>query len=455
MISVPNHQPLSSGSRVLAIVGLVLLMMASGCKTPEKLPRKTTTRPSRPSTLPKPKAKPKVDTVQWSEVEREVESESAEAADEFEGSSTSASYDIRVLLPFDAATKASVADTDDRFVNYYGGMLMAVDILNNQGKRFNIDIKDIGSRSTSIDGQVSQLAGDADVIVAPFHKGQVAPIAEYGKATKTTVVSPWLVSGKVTKDNPYYVKLMPDLTEYYQKIMTHVSQTYDADQVVIIGNDTDASKIKYLQNLAQAMYRTGEEPAVEEYIVNQDSLANGETAFDSIFYRPNDLVVIIPNYSGSDESFVYSCVRRLAVERGEQRVITYGMPLILDSDRMEYDYFRSLNMHVARSKYVDQYDNRVRAFKQDYFARYGAIPTDDAYEGYDMMMFLGEQLWDSGSKFQTVSNDLSDPYLQSSFMIAGKPKKGVEMIKSPTDVEYYVNKHIDIIKFDNGRFVKQ
>lgn len=454
MISVRNHQLQSSGNKLAGLIVLLVALLLSACKTKDQLPRKprTTTPPPKKKQVLKPK--PKVDTVQWTEVEREVKSEDPDKGDEFEGASSRSSYDVAVLFPFDAASMKEATDTDDRFVNYYGGMLMALDILNNQGKQLNVSVRDIGDRNTKLDDEVAQLVGGADLVIAPFHKRQVKAVAQYGLRKKTTVVSPWLVSSKVTKDNPYYVKLMPDLTDYYQAIMSDITSRYHKEQVVIIGNDSDGSKIKYLQGLAKAMYGTGNDLAIEQYIVDQDSLMNGETAFDSIFYRQDDLVVVIPNYSNSDESFVYNCVRRLAVEKGEKKVVTYGMPLILDSDRMEYDYFKSLNMHVARSKYVDREDHRVQSFKRDYYARFGAIPTDDSYEGYDMMMYVGESLWESGKTFQTRNSGISDKYLQSSFLIAGKPKKDVEMVTGPEDVEYYSNKKIDIISFKDGRFTR-
>lgn len=446
MTSVPSHRRRLSGSRGW-LYGLLLILSISACGTTESLPRRPSTRPTTP-VVTKPKVK--VDTVSWTEVDETTDPASDEDIAVVAGKKER--YDISVLIPLEVSAKGSMADSDDRFVNYYGGMLMAVDILNNQGKQYDIHVHDVGSRSQSIADRVPTMVDHADVIIAPFHREHVEAVAAYGLDHKIPVISPWLVSSKVADGNPYYIKLMPDLRDYYQVIMEDIAARYDKEQVVIIGNDTDRSKVKYLQELAKALYRTGEEDAVQEYLVEADSLANGVTAFDTTFFRAKEKVFVIPNYSTSDESFVYGCVRRLAVEKGATQLTVYGMPLVLDSDRMEYDYFKALNMKVARSKFVDRFDQRVISFKTDYYARYGALPTDDAYEGYDMMMYIGDKLWQHGVDFRSHLSEQSDPYLQSSFAVEAKLAKSSTGDDATDEVDYFVNRHIDIITFAEGRF---
>lgn len=442
----------SSGNKIILALGIIVML--ASCGSTENLPRKS----RKPRTTKKDKPKittvevtPKVDTAEWTEVE-DVE---VPPITEFEELNIIKEdvYDIEVIFPFDAASLSEdLSDSDNRFINYYGGMMMAFDILNNQGKRFNINVRDAGSRSSSVGGKLSSWAdAETDLIVAPFHKKQVEEVAKYGKQKEIPVVSPWLVSSSIAKENPYYIKLMPDITDYYYAIVDDVTQRYTPEQVVIIGDNTDQKKMTYVQNLCKALYKErGYDQGVEEFIVDQDSLANGELAFDHIYQREQPLVVIIPNYSSSDEKLIYNSVRRLSIEKGEQEVIVYGMPILLSSDRMEYDYFKTLNMCVARSKYVDQKNDRVIAFKSDYLARFGAIPTEDAYEGYDMMMYIGENLWKYGKNFQYHLDTKSDYYLQSAFDVqVERPKDAGEDF---TKVDYFVNKNIDIIRFVDNRF---
>lgn len=455
MISVPNLLQRLSGNKIILL--LLLSIFIGACSTTETLPRKRSrTKKPKKTTYTKVEVKSNVDTVEWTD----IDTEGKPPISEFEemGIEKESEYDISVLFPFNASQLlgADLTDSENRYLNYYSGMLMAVDILKNQGKALNINVHDIGSSSTDLSSKVSRYVdNDTDVIVAPFSKKQVVEVAKYGKAKKIPVVSPWLVSSTVTKENPYYIKLMPDIREYYFAIMEDVSQNFTAEQVVIVGENSDKSKIAYLQELAKEMYGTGEEDAVEEFIVDPDSLANGEFAFDSIFIREQPLVVIIPNYSSSDESLIYGCVRRLSVEKREQTVHAYGMPILLNSDRMEYDYFKSLNMRVARSKFVDKHNARIGNFKGDYFSRYGAIPTDAAYEGYDMMMYLGESIWEYGKSFQYHLDKKSDYYLQSAFDI--QKKISAEDIEKERfdEIDYFVNKNVDIIEFKENKFSRQ
>ena len=451
MISVQSRRLLLSGNKCLFIVLLAILFNA--CSTTESLPRRKKGK-AKQRTHTKVKIQPKVDTVQWTVVDEEEHPPISDGSNR--GLDLLDEYVIDVLFPFDLneVRKEDLTDVENRYINYYAGMLMAIDILDNQGKKLTINMNDIGDRKRDIKRSMSSLVSSkSNVIVAPFHKDQVKAVADYGKRKKIPVVSPWLVSSTVTKDNPYYIKLMPDITEYYFAIMEDIAKRFSKEQVVLVGDASDRNKLDYLQELALTLFdEVTEEEGIEEYIVEMDSLANGVAAFDNIFDRQDTLVVVVPNYSGSDESYIYGCVRRLSVEKGETPVVIYGMPIMLNSERMEYDYFNSLNMCVARSKFVDKYNERVKAFEQDYLARFGSIATEDAYEGYDMMMYLGESLWKYGREFQYHLDQRSDYYLQSAFNIQKKHPKTAIASEKFDEIDYFVNKQVDIIRFKENKF---
>lgn len=454
MISVRNRRQLLSGNKYVYL--LLLSLVVSACSTTERLPRRT--KKKQDKTNKRIEIEPKLDTIVWTEVD-EDEKPPITDGDSKRKLNLLDDYVVDVLFPFDLSelAKEELTDSDNRYLQYYAGMLMAIDILDKQGKKMTINIKDIGDRKADVKRSVSRLVSkNSNVIVAPFHKEQVKAVADYGKRKQIPVVSPWLVSSTVTKENPYYIKLMPDITEYYFAIMEDISRRFNKNQLVLIGDKGDRNKLDYLQELASTLFTDLEEgEKVQEFIVNTDSLANGVTAFDNIFNRRDTLVVLIPNYSGSDESFLYGCVRRLSVEKGDTPVVVYGMPILLNSDRMEYDYFYGLNMCVARSKFVDKYDNRVKAFERDFIARFGSIATEDAYEGYDMMMFLGESLWKYGTSFQYHLDRKSTYYLQSAFDIQKKhPKSALESEKFD-EIDYFVNKQVDIIRFKDNKFSRQ
>ena len=162
---------------------------------------------------------------------------------------------------------------------YYAGVKMALNLLNEEDIALNVTVLD--AESDNFDVKLQQTR-DADVIIGPKERGQLATAAQYGKNNGIPVVSPWLSSTKVTSNNPYYIQLKPSLKKHMDKIVRHVKENFSDEQVFLLGrkNRKDLSMMRYIQNVADALTRGSEEKPFQEYFIEEDSLIIGETAFD-------------------------------------------------------------------------------------------------------------------------------------------------------------------------------
>ena len=270
-------------------------------------------------------------------------------------------YDITYFIPFDANSYINSANQSDRFVQYYSGMLVAAKILEREGVSLNINVVDEKKRrfETILKEEVNR---NTDAIVGPYSRNNLRVAAEFAKSNEIPLVSPWQASSKIATKNPYYVQLRPNLDEHYYAIFEDIKANYDLDQVHIVGRKTevkDGKRIRKLQMMAKDVWGESNEDLLNESWLNQDSIDVGETAFDSIFSMEKPIVVVIPNWSFEDENFIYGTLRRLSVEKGLSDVVVYGMPIMMESDKINFDYYSALNMKVARSKFVDERDDDV------------------------------------------------------------------------------------------------
>ena len=346
------------------------------------------------------------------------------------------------------------AKKSDRFIQYYCGMLVATSILEKEGVNLNINVVDEKKRKfeTILKEEVNSRT---DAIVGPYSRKSLKVAAQFAKSKEIPLVSPWQASSKIAAKNPYYIQLRPNLDEHYYSIFEDVKKNFDIEQVHIVGrltNLNDGKRIRKLQKMARDVWDDSKEDVLTEQLLIRDSIDVGETAFDSIFVGDKTLVFIIPNWSFEDEAFIYGTLRRLSVEKGLSKVIVYGMPIMLESEKINFDYYSSLNMRVARSKFVDEGDYDVSRFKRDFVNTYGALPTDDAYEGYDNLMFIGRNLNEYGKNFQYYLNEDQGYYLQAGYKVeeTRKDSRG----DGPKEIDYFENKNVDIIEFKENRFVR-
>lgn len=446
MISAPSHRQLLSGNNFY--FALIFLFGIVGCTASKTVIQRPDPQDKVVIEKPKEIETPKIDTVEWTEISEEDAPPIINETPSAPGLDKRGTYNISVLMPLDANKLSQNAgpnkDLDNnKFVNFYAGAMLAFEQLDQEGVNLNVNIYD--SKSENIDDLLdSYEMRNSDVIVGPRDTEVLKKVSSFGKEREITVVSPWKSSSKITSENPYYIQLIPGLYDHYYKIAEHAAENFESHNVILIGREgADQRRFKYFQ----------QEAPFKEYMVNEDSLMVGESAFDSLFVEtPETQALILPNYSSKDERFIYNCLRRINIEKGLKQVVVYGMPIMKDSDRTTYNFYSSLNMHICLSKFVDTSEEEVVNFERAYYNRYAALPTTDAFEGFDVMMYIGKSLDEYGANFQFHIEENENDYLQTSYNLE-RIFKSEDMDKDNFEnINYYGNKHLDIIAFKQNAF---
>lgn len=457
MTSVLNHLRPLSGNRIKLFILLIAVIGLGSCNTTKKA-SSSRTRTVKVNDKKRPtdtKRKKRVKRPEWKEGRDNSRPPITVKEDRSAAIDKEAVYDIAYLLPLDAANYDASSRRGQKFMNYFAGMEMAKEILEREGISLNINVAD--SKSGSVSSQLRNTVNNqTDAIVGLYDTTNLKAAAAYAKKNKIPLVSPWKASTKITAENSYYVQLRPNLDEYYKAIIKDIKDNYKADQVYILRRNTknDKRMAAFVQRIGQAYYRSSSTTPFTEFEVDLDSLAIGETTFDEIFNPEETNVVILPHFSFSkDEDFVYGCTRRLSVEKGPSKMVLYGMEILLDSDKINFDHYSALNVKSARTKFVDEGDGDVQRFKRRFLEVYGALPTADAYEGYDNLMFIGRNLEKYGKNFQHHLEKDNGYYLQAAYDVQKTfPKGSGDDFK---DINYFENKHVDIISFDGRRFKRK
>lgn len=457
MISAPNHQRLLSGNKLVAgvLMSFCFLMLFACSGSKGTMDKAKVMKPTKRKTMERTGAAmaSKVDTVRWTEIDRSKEYE--ESIEELDLDKRG-SYNVSLLFPF-ALDENNVEDANNhrtklgRMSSYYAGTILALEQLEQENIRLSVTAVD--AESGNFDNKLRECR-NADLIVGPRDKGQLSTAAQYGKTNEIPVVSPWLSSTKVTKDNPYYIQLKPSLKKHMAKMVEHVKANYADAQVFLLGrqNRKDKSMMKYVQNVAAAMNRTNADKTFREFYLEEDSLIRGDVAYDSIFYEDKTSVFILPNWSFvDDEQFVYNAVRKMSGEKGLNDVVLYGMPILLESERVKFEHYSNLNMRIVRTSYLDREAPAVKEFRKNYYNKYQGFPSEESYKGFDMMMFLGRSLHNYGKNFQYFLDTYESSLYQTEFDIHKVFARSEE--QELKDIQYFQNNHLYILEFKDNHFV--
>ena len=454
MISVLSLQQRLSGSNLILPI-LVLLLICSGCKTKKSGVTSNSTRTAkqnnRNSQVPINK---NVKVIEWTI--NDSHDKGPIGAPTVIKTTQKSNYRVTLLVPFNssAANTGELANKESgpyRFTSYYAGAKMAGEDIATDSR---IEVQVFDSESTDLGDILNNSSVAAsDVIIGPYDSKQLKVVAEYAKEQEITHISPWKSSSSIAADNPYHVQTKPSLTKHYEVMVQNAIKSFPGKDIYVLGkqSSSDQKRMAYIKKLGGAMGRSD----IKAFTVSEDSLRMGETAFDSIFVQDQTSVVLIPNWSSSDEAFIYGCVRKLRVEKNQANLVVYGMPKMMDTDKITYDFYNNLNIHIVRSDYVDPTSNAAQELRSRYFNQFNAFPADDLYKGYDMMAFVINNLQDYGKNFQMKLSLDTHPYLQTTYDIIPVPRDGVESIKGPDEIKYYENNALSVLEFKNGKFIKK
>jgi len=363
-------------------------------------------------------------------------------------------YNIKLLIPLNSDELSNPMES--RFVHFYAGALKALELLDEEDIKLNVQVIDTEEGNYKVSENIGMiLSENTDLVIGPFKRDDVRLLAEECKIKSVPLVSPWQTSTKITNENPYYVQMKPNLKEHFMKLNENAVADYQKGEVVIIGknNKETASWVEYFQDAAASSVNIKD--FYTTYFVSTDSLNTGPTAFSRMFKNTKVKAVILPNYSYTDEDFIYACLRKLSAEKSGRNISVYGMPILYDSDKIDFDFYSALQMKVVMSDFVDVDQGKIREFRRNYLDMYGEIANSDAVKGYDLMLYLGRNLWKYGRNFQYYLEQEATSYLQSVYDIRKARSEDSPVMNDPEKFDFFENKHLDIIEFKGNKWERK
>ncbi len=366
------------------------------------------------------------------------------------------SYNVAIMLPFltdkfnyDYGT---VDPKSELAINYYFGCKMAFDELSREGVNLNVSVLD----TKADEGEVRSLLGRSDVmnanmLIGPVKKSNLKIVADWAKQNKKPLISPISASSSVTSDNPYYIQVAPSLESHCKAITQHVRKQYATDQVVLVvrNKKAETARLRYFQE-ANYEISASKIQRFKEFIINNYSADNAEIDILPHIIQGDTTVFVLPSWS--NESFIYSFLRQLELVKGRNHVVVYGMPQWMEYKKVSFDYFEKLNVHVSTNNFVNRNNYEAKEFRKNFFNKYGSIPSNDAYLGYDVMRYFGRQLAKNGTRFQETLDVNNENYLHTRFEFQREvPSSGVN-VENYSLTDRFENKYVNILEFKNYEF---
>ncbi len=513
MISVPNRQPLSSGNKVSQLLGLfsflVLVLLSSSCelfkpistdnkqdssdksRTDQQLDPIQSRRVYDPVTgtyvIVQNSPVEKMDTVQWrliSEYNAPPITEEGTAVfapqptaptagtnnntgtftpinqigNAADGSRILNAYNINFLLPF-LANRLDIGENGNNpkidansqwALHYYSGAQIALDELQNGSASLNISAQDTKADLNALKAlQDKSPLRDAHLIFGPYMRNNVAAVGEQVRGKEQVMISPYSAAAAVSPENPNYIQVNPTLEVHCRNILSHAISTQNADQIVLVANPATKDRLSIFQAANKELKKDINAAPLAELIITD------KNAKIAAYANYRNVVFILPVYE--DESFVANFLRQVYEQTKSRNMFAtvYGLPQWRNFEQIDFNYYEGCNVHISSSVFVDRLDPDVRRFREQFFARFKALPREEAFVGYDVTRYFVRMLQQHGTRFQYQLPRNPEKLLHTEFRFEAVllPQEGSNNFENPR-VDRWENNFVNILQFRDYQFRK-
>lgn len=410
-----------------------------------------------------------LDTIQWKEAPEDITvppitsdaTQNGGNANYDENTELLSAYNLVIALPFLADRYDPVENKIDRrsvpALNFYEGAKMAFDVLSGEGVGLNINVFD----TQAFPGPTSQLTSnyevqDAHLIVGTFRNSTAQVMADFAKKNKTTFVSPFYPHQNLTADNPYFIQLNPSEKTHAEAVMEHVKGKFQPNQIVIFGRN-DAQERRLMNYYLQAHFAlegSSIADSIQMVIIDDESPSLDNTNLEPYMDELSTTAFIV---ASSSQSFVYAMLRKMDLVKENKSIVVYGQPRWKDFTQIGYEIYESLNVHISSESYLNPDDFDIQSFREGFYNKFGMPPTDEAFKGYDTVLYFGRMLKEFGTGFRHKLDQNAKDGLHTRFNIqrtvTTQPVGGLEG-ENLNQFDQYMNKYLNILEFSGYQFRK-
>ena len=380
-------------------------------------------------------------------------------------------YRVAILLPFmskgfQPAPTAEIPSRSIKAVEFYEGVLMALDSLKAEGVSLFVNVFDSQRDSNTIKDVFNKRAfQEADLIVGPLNSSLTKLVADYAKNNGKAMISPFNTREDLAFDNPYFIQVNPTFKVHSDLIIQqmyrlernkdHIKNPLDKN-FFVLGMQQDSLRIEQLQQ-SYAAHNNDQDVRMSQLILNNPTI-DIETLQPKLDKSKLN-IILIPSYQ--NEGFVYNALReiqklvdKVEPEKGYQ-IALIGMDRWRYYSRINFEYFESMNLHFSSPFYIDLDDEAVQHFKSDYKAVYGIGTRQFGIIGFDVMLFFGRMMHQYGSNFQAHLWKQKTNYKHTKFQFEADyiqlPAIDAANPSSRAIFRNYENKFLHFLQFKNYR----
>lgn len=328
---------------------------------------------------------------------------------------------VAVMLPLYSYTNDTlnlnsnypqIYNRSEIFVDFYEGVLLAVDELRKKGLTIELHVFDTENDTAKVKEIVNQdIFPYFDIIIGPVYSKNISIVAERAKQYNIPVISPLSISSTFLKGFKTGFQISPSNDILYRR-MIETAKSFNADNFIIIKNgnkpnDKFANEFKEAYFKGKSLKEISGLRYAEVLFYAGDEELNLDSFVDSLHN-----LVIIPS---SDKAFVSDVISRLNALNETHKITLLGHPRMTNYENIDIRFFHNLNTYVFDLHYIDYTKENVKEFVYKFRKIFEKEPNKYSFYGYDIAYYFMHAFQLFGDNFYCCFDRYFPDLLQMNF----------------------------------------
>lgn len=291
-----------------------------------------------------------------------------------------------------------------RMVEYYRGILMALDSLKHQGISTKVYAWNVSQNADIRQTLLDQNAPKCDIIFGPLYSKQVEPLSTFCKTYNIKMVIPFSIESDAVESNGQIFRIYQNNTSLEHRSVEALIERFPDSHVVIIDcNDSTSRKGSYTKQLRKRLEEKGVKYALTALSTSPENFAKA--------FRMNKNNVVVLNTGRSPQlNSVCARLNALVDVNPKLKVTLFGYTEWLMYTQNYRQLFNKYNAYIPTYFYYNALSTNTSALENAYRRWFHtdmqkALPRF-AITGYDHAQYFVRGLHQYGKDFdgsQTVS----------------------------------------------------
>jgi hypothetical protein len=321
-------------------------------------------------------------------------------------------------------------------LDFYNGVLLAIDSLNAEKVAIEVLVYDTKSTRLSIEQQLnSEEMQDVSLIIASFNtRTEIKPLADFALAKKIPLISSTYPNDGGITANPFFILLNPTLITHIEAVYTYARRSYPTDNIIMFRRQGDVGDL--IQSVFNEMnQRTPGSKLKFKMVQLTDAFSTGEVISHLDSNKQRNIVIC----ASINETFGSNLSKALSSHKN-YRPIAIGMPT-WDGIR---NISKDLEIVYSNPYYPGRADKTSLRLTDKYRNKYHARPGDMVFKGFESMYRFTKLLIKYGD---SLIHHLSDKEYK---LFTDFDIRPVSLEKENKRTDYLENKKLYFIRKKDG-----